>query len=311
MRVVITGGSGLIGRAVAAPLAARGDEVVVLSRDPGRVRGLPPGVRAAAWDGRSATGWEALVDRQTAILNLAGEGVAEGRWTAERKRRIRDSRLDTGRAVVAAVRQAAAEERAPRVVVQASAVGYYGDGGDRELTEESPPGSGFLADVCVEWEKTTAEIETLGVRRVLLRTGIVLSRDGGALAKMLPPFRLGVGGPLGGGRQWLPWIHLADEVGAILFLLDAAAATPGGPFNFTAPNPVTNKDFGAALGAALHRPAVMPVPGIALHLLFGEMAKTILEGQRALPAALLAAGYRFRFPLLGPALADLLSEPAA
>src|ERR1700753_1768042 len=158
MRVGITGGSGLIGRAVAAPLAARGDEVVVLSRDPGRVRGLPAGVRAAAWDGRTAAGGEALVERQTALLHLAGRGGGDGRRTAERKRRIRDSRLDTGRAVVAAVRQASAEERAPRVVMQASAVGYYGDAGARELSEESPPGSGFLADVCVEWEKTTAEI---------------------------------------------------------------------------------------------------------------------------------------------------------
>ena len=311
MRVVITGGSGLIGRAVAAPLAADGHDVVLLSRDPARVRGLPAGVGAARWDGLTAAEWEPLLERGAAVLNLAGEGVAAGRWSEERKRRIRDSRVDAGRAVVEAVRRAAAAGRAPAVVLQASGVGYYGDCGDREIGEDHQPCGGaeagaadFLAEVSVAWEASTADVEALGVRRVVLRTGIVLDRAGGALAKMLPPFRWGVGGPLGSGRQWFPWIHVADEVGAILFLLADAARS--GPFNLCAPRPVTGRDFAHALGRQLHRPAVMPLPAPALRLALGEMADALLRSQRALPRRLLAAGYEFRFPELSGALADLL-----
>jgi uncharacterized protein (TIGR01777 family) len=306
MRVVITGGSGLIGRAVAAPLAAQGDDVVVLSRDPDKVRGLPAGVRAARWNSRSAAGWEALLEAGSVVINLAGEGIADGRWTEERKRRIRTSRVDAGRAVVDAVRLAAGEGRAPAVVVQASGIGYYGDAGDQEIGEDHPPGGDFLAEAAIAWEASTAEVETLGVRRVVLRTGVVLDRDGGALAKMLPPFRLGLGGPLGGGRQWFPWIHLADEVGAIHFLLATPAAS--GPFNLCAPSPVQNRDFGRALGRQLHRPSILPVPAPALRLALGELATALLSSQRAHPRRLLAAGYRFRFPDLPAALADLLAS---
>jgi uncharacterized protein (TIGR01777 family) len=306
MRVVITGGSGLIGSAVAAPLAAEGNEVVVLSRDPARVRGLPAGVRAAHWDGRSAAGWETLLDGRSAVINLAGEPVAAGRWTAERKRRVRASRLDAGRAVVDAVRRAAGEGRAPAVVVQASGIGYYGDTGDQEIGEDHPPGGDFLAETSVAWEASTAEVETLGVRRVVLRTGIVLDRGGGALAKMLPLFRLGLGGPLGNGRQWFPWIHMADEVGAILFLLAAPAAT--GPFNLCAPRPARNRDFARALGRQLHRPSILPAPAPVLRLALGDMAEALLTGQHAEPRRLLEAGYRFCFPDLPEALADLLAQ---
>jgi uncharacterized protein (TIGR01777 family) len=304
MRVLITGGSGLIGRAAAARLAAEGHEVIVLSRDPERVRGLPAGVRAVAWDGRTAAGWEPLLDAQSAVLNLAGEGIADGRWTEERKRRIRTSRLDAGRAVVQAVRQAAAAGRAPAAVLQSSGVGYYGECGDEEVGEDHPPGSDFLAQVAVDWEASTAEVEALGVRRVVLRTGVVLDRAGGALAKLLPPFRLGLGGPLGGGRQWFPWIHMADEVGAILFLLASEPAS--GPFNLCAPQPVTSRDFARALGRQLGRPAVLPVPAAALRLALGELAGALLRSQRVLPRRLLAAGYRCGFPELAGALADLL-----
>jgi uncharacterized protein len=305
MRVIIAGGSGLIGRAVAGALAAAGNEVVVLSRDPDRVRGLPAGVRAARWDGHSAAGWEALLEAGSAVINLAGEAIAAGRWTEERKRRIRASRVDAGRAVVAAVRLAAEAGRAPAVVLQASGIGYYGDAGDREVDEDSPPGADFLAEASVAWEASSAEVEALGVRRVVLRTGVVLDRDGGALPKMLPPFRLGLGGPLGGGRQWFPWIHMADEVGAILFLLAAEAAS--GPFNLCAPRPVRSRDFARALGKQLHRPSILPVPAPALRLALGELAAALLGGQRANPRRLLAAGYRFRFPDLPEALADLLA----
>jgi uncharacterized protein (TIGR01777 family) len=304
MRVVITGGSGLIGRALTAPLAAERNEVIVLSRDPGRVQGLPPGARVEGWDGRSAGEWGALLDSGTAIINLAGESVGEGRWTAERKRRIRDSRLQAGAAVVEAVRRAAGAGRAPAVLLQASAVGYYGDAGDGEVTEEHPPGRDFLAEVCVAWEAATAEVETLGVRRVLLRTGIVLHPDGGALPKVLRPFRFGAGGPLGSGRQWFPWIHWLDEIDAILFLL--AHPTARGPFNLCAPQPVRNRDFSRALGRQLHRPSFLAAPAFALRLALGDMADALLHGQRALPRRLLAAGYAFHHPDLGEALRDLL-----
>lgn len=305
MRVVITGGSGLIGRAVAALLAAQGHEVVVLSRDPERVRGLPAGVRAARWDGHSAAGWEALLEAGSAVINLAGEAIAAGRWSEERKRRIRASRLEAGRAVVDAVRQAAEEGRAPAVVAQASGIGYYGETGDQEIGEDHPPGGDFLAEVAVAWEASTAEVEALGVRRIVLRTGVVLDRDGGALAKMLPLFRLGLGGPLGSGRQWLPWIHMADEVAAIRFLLATPSAS--GPFNLCAPRPVQNRDFGRALARQLHRPGLLPVPATALRVALGELSGALLRSQRTLPRRLMDEGYRFRFPDLPEALANLLA----
>jgi uncharacterized protein len=301
MRVVITGGSGLIGGALARDLGAAGHDVVVLSRDPARLAALPPGVRAAGWDGRTGEGWSALLDDDTAIVHLAGESIAAGRWTAARKRRIRASRVESGRAVVAAVRQAA---RPPRALLQGSAVGYYGPCGDETVTEDHPPGDDFLAGVCREWEASTAEVEALGVRRPLLRTGVVLATAGGALPRMALPFKMRIGGPLGNGRQWFPWIHVDDEVGAIRFLLEREDAR--GPFNLSAPHPVTNRELGHALGRALRRPSVMPTPAFALRLALGEMASMLLTGQRAVPARLLALGYTFRHPEIGAALADLM-----
>ncbi|MFQ5349330.1 MAG: TIGR01777 family oxidoreductase [Thermoanaerobaculia bacterium] len=235
------------------------------------------------------------------MVHLAGEGIADGRWSAERKRRIRDSRVESSAAVAAAI--AAAEPR-PAVLLQASAVGFYGPRGDEELTEESSPGEDFLAEVCGRWEQASAAVEELGVRRAVLRTGVVLAREGGARPKILLPFRLFAGGPVGNGRQYMPWIHLADEVGAIRFLLDTATA--GGPFNLTAPEPLTNRQFGRVLGRVLRRPSFMPAPAFALKLALGEMSKILLEGQRALPRRLEEAGYRFRYPDLETALRDLL-----
>jgi uncharacterized protein (TIGR01777 family) len=301
MRIVITGGTGLIGRAVAKELAGAGHEVVLLTRDPARAGPLPPGTRAAPWDGRTAAGWSSLLDGGTGIVHLAGESIAAGRWSAARKRRIRDSRVESGRAVLAAIRQAAEK---PRVLLQGSAVGYYGRCGDEVVTESHPPGGDFLAGVCVDWEAATAEAETLGVRRAVLRTGVVLSGEGGALPKMALPFRLMAGGPLGNGRQWFPWIHAADEAGAIRFLLEREDAR--GPFNLTAPRPLTNRDFSRALGRALHRPSLAPAPGLALRLVLGEMADMLLYGQRAVPQRLLELGYVFRFSEAGDALRDLL-----
>lgn len=308
MRVVITGGSGLIGGALARHLGAAGYDAVILSRDPGKVGSLPPGVRAAGWDGLTARGWVDLLDEKTSIVHLAGEGIASGRWTEERKRRILDSRVQSGRAVSEAIRQA---PRKPRALLQSSAVGYYGPRGDDELAESEPPGKGFLADVSVKWEESTADVEPLGVRRVLLRTGVVLAREGGALPKMAMPFRLLAGAPLGHGRQWLPWIHMADEVGSIRFLLERENAH--GPFNLTAPRPVTNKQFGDVLERALRRPSPLQALGLGVpepvfRAMLGEMADAVLNSQRVLPSRLLELGYTFRFPDLDSALRDLYKD---
>ncbi len=302
MRVIITGGTGLIGRALAADLVAAGREVVVLSRDPQRVAAMPDGVRLEKWDGRTAQGWGALADGAEAIVNLAGESIAGGRWTVARKRRIRESRLAAGAAVVEAV---AAARRKPHIVVQASGAGYYGPRGDEIIPEATPPGTDFLGRLAVEWEASTASVEAMGVRRVVIRTGVVLSPEGGALPRLVLPFRFFIGGSLGSGRQWVPWIHIADEVRAIRFLMENNNA-PGGAYNLVSPNPVTNAQLARALGRVLRRPSLIPVPAPALRLLLGEMADVLLTGQRAVPQRLLEAGFTFRFPELDAALTDLL-----
>ena len=300
-RIVLTGGSGLIGRALTAELAGEGHEVLVVSRRPERVAGLPSGARALAWEELPAG-----ADGAAALVNLAGEPIAGGRWTAERKRRIVESRRRAAEACLAALAAAASR---PPVLLQASAVGFYGARGDEALDEGSAPGAGFLAETSAAWEASSAGAEALGVRRVLLRTGVVLDPRGGALAKMLPPFRLGLGGPLGSGQQWMPWIHLADQVAAMRFLL--ARPDLSGPFLLVAPAPARNREFARALGRALGRPALLPAPSAALRLLFGEMAEVVLGGQRARPARLLAAGFAFRFPELDGALADLVGSGRA
>lgn len=301
MRVVITGGTGLIGGALARELGGAGHDVVILTRDPARAGRLPPGVRAARWDGRTAQGWVELLEADTAIVHLAGESISQGRWTSEKKRRIRDSRVVSGQAVMDAIREAPVK---PRVLIQSSAVGYYGGRGDEVVPENSPPGRDFLSDVCVEWEASTAEAETLGVRRVLARTGIVLARDGGALPVMSLPFRMMIGGPIGDGRQWFPWIHNDDEIGALRFLLEREEAR--GPFNLTAPHPVTNLELTRVLARVLGRPGFLPAPKFALRLALGEMADMLLQGQRAVPSRLRELGYVFRWPELEPALRNLL-----
>ncbi len=301
MRVLITGGSGLVGRALAASLARDGNEVIILSRRPERVTGLPAGVTTKQWDGHTTEGWSSLVDGTDAIINLAGENISSGRWSDERKYAILQSRSSAGHAVVQAIKAAA---RKPRIVIQASGIGYYGPGGDEEITEETPPGHDFLAQLAADWESSTASQESLGVRRAVIRTGVVLSTEGGALPRMLLPFRFFAGGRLGSGRQWFPWIHIADEVGAIRFLIENEAAN--GPFNLTAPVPLNNAEFSRLLGQQLRRPALMPIPAFALRLLFGEMATVILDGQRAIPRRLIQLGFTFRFSEAGPALRDLL-----
>ena len=301
MRIVITGGTGLIGRALSANLASDGHEVIVLSRSPERARHLPDGVYAERWDAKTANGWARLADGASAIVNLAGENIGAGHWTDDRKRRILDSRLHAGRAVVQAVEQA---DQKPGVVIQASGIGYYGPRQEAVIIENEPPGQDWLAQVAVQWEATTAPIEKMGVRRAIIRSGVVLNRDDGALPRMLLPFRLFVGGPLGGGKQWFAWIHPRDQAASIRFLIEHDGAH--GPFNLCSPNPVTNGQFGRALGKVMRRPSVMPVPGFALKMIFGDMATLLLDGQRAVPKRLLDLGFDFQFPVVEAALQDLL-----
>jgi len=301
MRVTVTGATGLIGTRIVAALARRGDEVTVLSRDPQRARErLGSGIEAVAWDplGEPAP-VQALAGRD-GVLHLAGEPVAQ-RWSADAKERIRTSREVGTANLVAGLRVA---DPRPRALVSASAVGYYGAHGDEEVPESTPPGEGFLPEVCVTWERAAAGAAELGMRVAIVRTGIVLDADGGALAKMLPPFKAGVGGPVAGGRQWMPWIHVDDLVGLYVAALDREDWN--GPINGSAPAPVTNKDFSKALGRALRRPALAPVPALALRALYGEMAEIVTTGQRAVPQRALALGYGYAHPQLDEALRSAL-----
>jgi uncharacterized protein (TIGR01777 family) len=302
MRVIISGGTGLIGRSLSAALIADSHEVTVLSRNPIETLNMPDGVLLYRWDAQSADGWGHLVDGADAIINLAGASIGDKRWSKNRKEEIRHSRLQAGRAILEAVR--AAKEK-PGALIQASAVGYYGpQDNDVEITEDAPHGEGFLAGVCADWELSTAPVEKMGVRRPIIRTGVVLSPDGGALPRMARPFRFFVGGKLGSGEQWLPWIHIDDEVRAIQFLLQDEDAE--GPFNLCAPNPARNREAACALGYALGRPSSLPAPAFAMKAVLGEMAEIALSGQRAIPARLLDRGFAFKHPELEAALCDLL-----
>lgn len=302
MRVIITGGTGLIGHALADNLLKDKHEVIILSRNPDKHRGQAlAGARLEKWDGRSAAGWGNLVEG-AAIVNLAGANLAEGRWTKQRKAEILSSRLQAAHAVVEAVRTAT---KKPDVVIQASAIGYYGPRRDEEIREDTGPGQGFTAEVSVQWEKSVAPIQEVGVRVAVIRTGLVLSLAGGALPQLVRQFKLMAGGPMGSGEQWYSWIHIADEVRAIRFLLENPSHQ--GIFNLTAPAPLTNRVFTSTLGNVMNRPSLLPTPGFALKLALGEMSEILLEGQRVLPTRLMQAGFRFRFSTLEHALRDLLA----
>jgi hypothetical protein len=303
-RILITGATGFIGRPLSLELARAGYEVLCLTRHPENQAVIFQGCcEARKWDGQSSKGWGPLVEGASAVINLAGDNLAEGRWTKSKKRRILGSRLKAGAACVEAIKAAAIK---PQVLVQASAIGFYGPRTDEELDENSPPGSGFLADVVRQWEESTREAEQYGVRRMIIRSGLVLGNAGGVFPKLLMPFRFFVGGPLGGGRQWFSWIHLDDEVRAIRFLLERSELS--GVFNLTAPAPLTEKDFAKVLGRVLRRPSWMSVPAWLLILLFGDKAReTLLAGQRVLPKRLLQSGFEFRHPAAAPALKALLT----
>ena len=294
MTIVVAGGSGFLGSALVDGWRADGHRVLVLTRRPQRADDV-------AWSaGGSDTAWTAAIENADAVVNLAGEGIADKRWTASRKAAILDSRVRSTRALVSAITSA---RNPPRTLISASAIGYYGDRGEEVLTEDSRPGSDFLAQVCRQWEEEA--LAAGGVTRVvLLRTGIVLSRNGGALPQMALPFRFFAGGPAGTGRQYMSWIHLADWLSMVRWALTNAAIA--GPLNLTGPAPVTNAEFARALGNALHRPALLPAPAVALRLALGEMADSLLlTGQRVLPAKAQGQGYQFKFATADAALQDI------
>jgi uncharacterized protein (TIGR01777 family) len=294
MRITITGASGLLGTKLVERLRARGDEVTTLSRNPSS-----PG--AVAWQPEDEPAPAAALSGRDAVIHLAGENVAQ-RWSDDAKRRIRSSRELGTRHLVAGIE--AAEPR-PRVLVSSSAVGYYGPHGDEKLDEQTAAGDDFLAEICVIWEREARRAADLGVRVVIVRTGVVLDQGGGALAKMLPFFKLGVGGPVAGGDQYMPWIHVDDVIGLYLAALDGDAWE--GPVNASAPEPVTNKTFSRALGRALHRPAFAPVPALAVRTLYGEMAEIVTKGQRVIPRRAQELGYAFEHPDLDEAIESALA----
>jgi hypothetical protein len=311
LRVTVTGASGLVGHTLVPALQARGAEVTILSRDPDGARAALAGGAvepplALAWDPMAEPAPpEALADRDC-VLHLAGEPIAQ-RWTAKAKRAIRDSRVIGTRNLVAGLRRVdrSGTDRLPRTLISSSAIGYYGAHGEEPLDEDTPPGSDFLAQVCVAWEQEASMASELGMRVVQVRTGVVLDSRGGALAKMLTPFRFGVGGPVAGGRQYISWIHAEDVVEMMLVARERESWI--GPVNATAPEPVANADFAKVLGRVLRRPALVPVPAVALELLYGRMAEIVTTGARVVPAKPLVLGYEFHHPDLEQALRSALA----
>jgi len=299
MRCFITGATGLIGRRLVRELCEAGHEVLALSR---RAARNTTGVHWVQGDPAKPGAWTREVDGCDAVFHLAGEPIAERRWSPAQKRRLVDSRVDSAHQMARAI---AAAARPPAVLVSASAVGYYGSRGDEELTEESEPGTDFLARLCVDWEAAAAEAASERTRVARVRIGIALDREGGALEKMLLPFRLGLGGPIGPPGRWFPWVHAADVVGVLQWAMERPLS---GPLNAVAPESVTMGQFARALGRALGRPALLPVPLAPLRLVLGEFAAHLSPGQKVVPAAVQADGYVFRFPTLARALADCVGS---
>lgn len=299
MKIVVAGGTGFIGEPLVRRLLALGHEVSVLTRNPDKVAAG----RGVKWDGKSQGPWSSVLATADVVVNLAGESIADGRWTAERKRQLTDSRTDSTRALVAAMKQG---PRQKRTFVSTSAVGYYGTRGDEELSEEGSRGTGFLADLTARWEQEAREAEAVS-RLVILRFGVVLAGEGGALAKMALPFRLGVGGRVGSGNQWVAWIDREDLLRMVEWVIANEAVR--GVYNVTAPKPVTNREFTAVLARVLRRPAIMPAPAFALRLAFGEMAdEVLLGGQRVVPSRAVAEGFAFQVPTIEASLRNAFAK---
>ena len=300
--VVVAGGTGFIGHELTGRLQRDGYEVVVLTRSLSRSGEAMPHTRFVVWDGKSTGEWETALEGSIAVVNLAGESIGARRWSAQQKERIVSSRLDATTAIVSAIGRL---HKRPSVLVNGSAIGYYGDTGDREITEDSEKGEGFLADTVDQWEAAARRVDPFGVRLVLIRNGVVLGKKATALGRMVLPFRFFLGGPLGSGRQWFPWVHIDDVIECILFAIRSEDISEA--YNVVATVPVTMKRFSEILGRVLRRPSWLPVPSLALRLLLGEMSGMILGGQRAVPGRLTRAGFQFRYRNVREALAAILA----
>jgi uncharacterized protein (TIGR01777 family) len=304
LKTVIAGGTGFIGQKLTSAFLEEQHRVVILTKRPIGSRTVPhPHLEYAHWDGRTEGKWMEELEEADAVINLSGESIGSRRWSARRKLQLLASRIESTNVLVVAIEKAKAR---PSVLVNASAVGYYGDVKAGDVTEDQAAGNDFLSHLCVRWEAAAMAATESGVRVVVLRSGIVLDARGGALKRMLLPFRMFVGGPLGSGRQWFPWIHQNDEIRAILFAVERKELS--GPLNLAAPEPATMKEFSTALGKALHRPSALAVPSFMMRVILGEMADIVLAGQRVIPKKLTQAGFRFQFPTLEGALADILRK---
>jgi uncharacterized protein (TIGR01777 family) len=305
MNIILAGGSGLIGKRLVQRLHERGDSVVLLTRKQQSIsQPSIPFIKFVLWDAAAVSTWSAELETADAVINLSGEPIAAKRWTTEQKHRIIASRIISTRAITEAIHRA---QHKPKVLLNASAVGFYGNVPDGDVTEKYPRGSGFLASVCEQWEREAVNAQRDGVRVALLRTGIVLDANGGALQKLLLPFQLFLGGYLGNGKPWFPWIHIEDEVSAIMFALENSKIE--GAINLAAPETVQMKEFCSVLGMVLHRPSWMPVPAFALKLLLGELAQSLLlDGQKVIPQKLMENGFEFRYPKLKEALESLFKQ---
>jgi uncharacterized protein (TIGR01777 family) len=303
MRIVLAGGTGFVGGALRESLVEKGHELVILTRRSSLENQPVLRTRYRHWNPPQSGTWENEISGANAVINLAGEPIVGKRWTNEQKQKLAQSRIGATQAMVRAIQMA---RKKPFLFLNASAIGYYGPRGDEELTEEAPPGQDFLGETCKTWETEALRAEEFGIRVVRLRIGIVLGESGGALSKMLFPFKLGLGGPLGSGRQWMSWIHLKDLIGLINFLIERKEIR--GAVNGTAPNPVRMREFAETLGDALRRPAFLPMPGFLLKVLLGEMADVLLKGQRVFPTRARAAGYAFQFSDLQPALEEIIKK---
>jgi uncharacterized protein (TIGR01777 family) len=308
MRIIIAGGSGLIGRELTSDLVIDENEVTILSRNPEKIKDIPDGVKILRWDARNVHDWGNEIPHTDVVINLVGEnlsgkGLFPSRWTRERKELLLRSRVEAGKALAKAIE---VSDKKPSIFIQASGIGIYGTNPEEIFTEESKVGDDFLANLSKEWEASSESVEVFGVRRVVVRFGVVLSTNGGALRPLLLPYMLYIGGPIGNGQQVYSWIHIIDVVKAIRFLIAHDFAK--GVFNLSSPNPVSNDEFGKTISLVMRRPHYLPIPGFIMRLVFGEVASMVLAGQKVLPKKLLEYGYVFKYPTLNAALMDLLKK---